>query len=141
MGYSAIRMARHLKEGQRVTCIELKEDMARTARSNIEMAGLSRHVEVLVGDAKSVLPTLQGSYDMVFLDAVKNEYLTYLQMCEKLLHSGSVVVADNVKSFREDVAPYLDYVRNSGRYKSTYHESPSNYGPDEGDAVEVSVLL
>lgn len=63
-------------------------------------------------------PKLQGSLDMVFFDAVKEDYLTYLKSVEGLLHSGSVVVADNVKSHAEELASCLDYVRNSGWYSS-----------------------
>ena len=96
-------------------------------------------------DAKKVLPKIEGSYDMVFLDAVKGDYLGYLKSCERLLRAGSVVVADNVKSHAEEVAGYLDYVRNSGRFKSTYREASSNYrygaGNSEPDAVEISVML
>lgn len=145
VGYSAIRMARHLSKGQRITCIELREDMAGTARSNIARAGLGDIIEVRVGDAKEVLPTLDGTFDMVFLDAVKEDYLTYLKSVERLLHRGSVVVADNVKSHAREVAPYLDYVRNSGKFSSVYRESADNHrygtGRTEADAVEVSVRL
>ncbi len=141
VGYSAIRMGRHLKEGQRITCVELREDMARTARSNIERAGLGDRIQVIVGDARRVLPTLTGRLDMAFLDAVKEDYLFYLKSIEGLLHGGSVVVADNVKSHTEEVAPYLDYVRSSGRYTSTYRESSPNFGSGPGDAVEVSVRI
>ncbi len=139
VGYSAIRMARHLNPGQKVTCVELKEEMAKTARSNAAKAGLSDRIEVIVGDARTVLPTLSGRFDMVFLDAVKEDYLTYLKSIERLLTKGSVVVADNVKSHAGEVKGYLDYVRNSGKYTSTYKESVSNYGVDAADAVEVSV--
>jgi predicted O-methyltransferase YrrM len=145
VGYSAIRMARHLNPGQKITCVEVNGDIAKVARSNIEKAGLSDRIEVLVGDAKAVLPTLNGSFDMVFLDAAKDEYLGYLKSVEHLLHPGSVVVADNVKSHANAVADYLDYVRNSRKFRSTYKESPSNFrystGPMERDAVEVSVRL
>ncbi|MCL4355897.1 MAG: class I SAM-dependent methyltransferase [Nitrososphaerota archaeon] len=141
VGYSAIRMARHLKAGQRLTCIEISGDMARTAIVNFERAGLSELIEVIVGDARSILPTLTTGFDMVFLDAVKDDYLEYLRSVEKLLHAGSVVAADNVKSFSSAVKTYLDYVRNSGTYASSYREAPSNWGTDEGDAVEVSVRL
>ncbi len=141
VGYSAIRMGRHLKDGQRITCVELREDMAQTARANIEKAGLSDRINVIVGDARKVLPTLEGGFDMAFFDAVKEDYLFYLKSIETLLHSGSVVVADNVKSHAEEVAPYLAYVRNSGGYKSTYREAPPNFGSGPGDAVEVSVRL
>lgn len=143
VGYSAIRMARLMKKEGRVTCVEVNEEMAKVAHSNIEKAGLADRVRVEVGDAKEILPRLKGAFDMIFLDAVKDDYITYLKSCERLLHPGSVVVADNVKSHASELADYLDYVRNSGKYRSTYKEVASNYrygaGIAEGDAVEVSV--
>jgi predicted O-methyltransferase YrrM len=141
VGYSAIRMARLMRPGQVVTCVEVSGPMADVARSNISSAGLSDRVQMLVGDAKEVLPRLQTGFDMVFLDADKSEYIIYLQAVERLLHPGSVVVADNVKSRSTELRRYLDYVRDSGKYASTYHEAPSNYGHDLGDAVEISVRL
>jgi predicted O-methyltransferase YrrM len=145
VGYSAIRMGRHLKKGQRITCVELREDMARTARSNFERAGLSDRIEVIVGDALKVLPTLNGSFDLVFLDAIKEDYFTYLKSVEGLLHKGSVVAADNVMSHAQEVSGYLEYVRNSGKFSSVYRESSDTHGHDRGwtssDAIEVSVKL
>jgi predicted O-methyltransferase YrrM len=141
VGYSAIRMGRLLEKGGKVTCVELDEHLARVARTNIAKAGLANRIQVIVGDAKQVLPALRGTFDMVFLDAVKDEYFTYLRECERMLHPGSVVVADNVKSHSSEVVNYLEYVRSSGRYKSDYVEAPPNYGSDSGDAVEVSVRL
>ena len=141
VGYSAIRMGRHLNQGQRIICVELREEMARVARANFARAGLDDRIEVIVGDAREVLPTLGGSLDMAFLDAVKEDYLFYLKSIEGRLHSGSVVVADNVKSHAREVAAYLEYVRGSGFYRSTYREAPPNYGVDKGDAVEISVRL
>ena len=145
VGYSAIRMGRRLGEGGKIVCVELRDDMAREARANIEKAGLQDRIEVIVGDALKVLPTLKGSFDMLFLDAAKEDYLRYLKSAEGLLHSGSLVVADNVRSHAEELATYLDYVRNSGRYRSVYRESKDDYrygsGRLEADAVEVSVRL
>lgn len=141
VGYSAIRMGRHLKKGQKIICVDISEDLAKVARSNFEKAELSDRIEVIVGDALKVLPTLEGSFDMVFLDAVKEDYLTYLKSVERLLHKGSVVIADNVKAFSMAVEPYLVYVRDSGKYSSTYMEAPSNWGNDEPDAAEISVRL
>ncbi|MBI3840396.1 MAG: O-methyltransferase [Thaumarchaeota archaeon] len=144
VGYSAIRMGRHLKKGQKITCVEVREDMAKVARSNIEKAGLTDRIEVMVGDAKSILPKLEGTFDMLFLDAAKDEYIAYLRSSERLLHQGSVVVADNVRSHANEVAEYLEHVRNSGKYRSTYKEATSyRYGAgiEEPDAVEISVKL
>ena len=141
VGYSAIRMARHLAKGQKLVCIEIRDDMARAARSNFEKAGLSDRIEVVIGDALRVIPTLKGPLDMVFLDAVKDDYLAYLKSAENFMHAGSVVVADNVKSHASEVKSYLHYVRESGAYSSKYREAPPNWGADIGDAVEVSVML
>jgi predicted O-methyltransferase YrrM len=141
VGYSAIRMARHLKRGQKVTCIEIRDDMAKAARSNFKKAGVDDRAEVVVGDALKVLPRLEGSFDMLFLDAVKEDYLTYLKSVERLLHKGSVVVADNVKSHAVEVSRYLDYVRGSKGYASAYREGLPNWGTDAPDAVEISVRL
>lgn len=141
VGYSAIRIGRLLGDGRRLICVEIREDMARAAIGNFAKAGLSDRIEVRVGDAREVLPTLTVDLDFVFLDAIKADYLAYLRSVEGLTHKGTVVLADNVKSYAGDLAPYLDYVRNSGRYSSSYREAPSNYGTDAGDAVEVSVRL
>ncbi|MDV3293656.1 MAG: O-methyltransferase [Nitrososphaerales archaeon] len=139
VGYSAIRMGRLLPRGGRITCVEMDERIAKVAASNIQKAGLEDRIEILLGDAKRVIPTLKGELDLVFIDAEKSEYLTYLKGCERLLHKGSIVVADNVKAFAEKVADYLDYVRNSGSYTSTYRESSLDIGTSVTDAVEISV--
>ncbi len=141
VGYSAIRMGRHLSKGQKVTCVELSEGMARVARANFVRAGLGEIIDVVVGDAREILPKMRGPLDMAFFDAVKEDYLDYLKSIEPRLHRGSVIVADNVKSHAEEVAPYLEYVRSSGKYSSQYRESPPNYGSGPGDAMEISVML
>jgi predicted O-methyltransferase YrrM len=139
VGYSAIRMARLLPKGGRITCLEINPSMDKVAASNIERAGLSDRVQIMVGDAMRLIPKLRGVYDMVFIDAEKRDYLAYLKGCERLLHHGSVIVADNVKVFANEVADYLDYVRNSGLYSSTYREAAFNANPTMADAVEISI--
>jgi len=139
VGYSAIRMGRHLPKGGRITCVDVNGAVAKVAVSNIEKAGLSDRIEIIVGDAKKVIPRLEGKFDMVFIDADKSEYLAYLKSCERLLHRGSVIVADNVKIFADRVADYLEYVRKSGRYTSTCREA-LNVDPPLLDGVEISIL-
>jgi predicted O-methyltransferase YrrM len=140
VGYSAIRMARLLPKGGRIVCVEINGRMAEVARSNIASAGFSEVVEVKVGDAKEIIPKLAGPFDLAFLDAAKEEYLTYLKLLEKNLRKGSVIVADNVKSHAEGMKDYLDYVRGSEKYSSSYREGKSAFFP-EGDAVEVTVKI
>jgi catechol O-methyltransferase len=140
VGYSAIRMGRLLPPGGKATCVEKDKDIATVAKANIARAGLDGIIKVLVGEAQRLIPTLPGPFQMVFLDAEKNEYMTYLRLVETKLKKGSVVVADNVKSAANEMQDYLDYVRKSHRYSSTYYESENAFYP-EGDAVEVSVKL
>ena len=134
MGYSTILRGRELGEGSEIVTIEYDRDEAVQARANIARAELSAGVEVLVGDALEIIPTLEGSFDMVFLDAAKHQYLGYLRLVEDRLHTGSVVVADNVGFMSRSMRGYLDHVRNSGKYESTFHRS-------NGDGIEVSVKL
>ena len=136
-GYSAIRMGRLLLRNGRMTCIERDPDFAEVARANIAKAWLAERIEVLTGDAARVIPKLTGQFDLVFIDAEKRSYLGYLKACERLLHSGSVVVADNVKTHAAEMADYLDYVRNSGLYLSTYREERSSSATS--DAIETSI--
>lgn len=141
VGYSAIRIGRLLPAGGSMTCIEVDTIMAQRAKKNIERAGLSGKVSVLVGDAKRVIPALNRTIDMLFLDAAKDEYLSYLKLAEPLLHKGSVVVADNVIVFADEMKDYLDYVRTSGTYRSECVVAALASDPGTTDGLEVSVRL
>lgn len=134
IGYSAILMGKELGRDARLVTIEVHADNARMAKENIKRAGIRPRVEVLVGDAIEVLPRLEGSFDFVFIDADKGEYLDYLRLVEGKLHKGSVIVADNAGIFANRMRGYLDYVRFSGKYRS-------RYVPAGADGLEVSVKL
>ena len=84
--------------------------------------------------ALDVIPRLDMVFDMLFLDAAKNEYLEYLKLAEGKLNSGRVVYADNAGVFASNMRDYLDYVRTSGKYRSEYHAVGS-------DGVEISLKL
>jgi predicted O-methyltransferase YrrM len=141
VGYSAIRMARLLPAGGSITCVEVNSKIARTAEANFSRAGFSDLVRVLVGDAREVLPTLSGEFDMVFLDAAKDQYYDYLKLIEDKLHRGSFVVADNAGVHASEMKDYLSYVRSSGNYGSEYFEPATVSAGYANDGVEVSVKL
>jgi len=141
IGYSAIRIARLLPRGGRLVCIEMNAHHAEMARMNLERAGLSQRVEIIVDDAKRAVPRLHGTFDVVFIDAEKSEYYTYLKLVEPRLHRGSVVVADNAGVFARDMKEYLPYVRHSGKYESRYYESTMEFDPNTKDGVEVSTKV
>ena len=134
IGYSAILIGKELDETVRITTIEIHAEEAQAAERNIKHAEILPKVDVIVGDAIEVIPTLKGCFDAVFIDAEKTEYLQYLKLMEDKLHEGTVVVADNAGIFADQMQDYLDYVRNSGRYKSKYVKVGE-------DGVEISVKL
>lgn len=96
IGYSAILMAQYLAEGGSITTLEWDADMTEIARSNIEKAGLSDKITVIHNDAKEVLPTLTGEYDVIFLDGPKAHYIYMLNDCIRLLKKGGVLISDNI---------------------------------------------
>ena len=134
VGYSAILMARLLPTGGRIWTLEADPRAVHRSRQNIQRAGLEDRIELVPGDARENIPKLVGPWDLVFLDGAKEEYLDYLHLAEPQIPKGGLVVADNVGIFAATLAPYLDYVRNSGKYQSRLHD----FG---FDAVEVSQRL
>ena len=141
IGYSAIRIAKLLPENGRVISIEKDKVSSQISKENIARADLSEKIQVRLGDARNVIPELDEVFDLVFLDAEKSEYLTYLELAEEKLHGGSVIVADNAGVFAKEMSDYLTYVRDSGRYRSRYYESTLEFNDDIKDGVEVSLRL
>ena len=94
IGYSAILMA-SAEPGAEIETVEIDPDMASLARANISRAGLGDRIRVILGDASEVLPALRGTYDMIFLDSAKGQYVHLLDDVLRLLPSGGLLVADN----------------------------------------------
>lgn len=133
VGYSAILMAEYLPKGGKIITLEIDSDVAKIAKENIAKAKFSDIIDVIIGDAVKSLKKLKGQFDLLFIDAAKEEYFLYLQLAEPLLTPKAIVVADNVKMFANAMDDYLHYVRKSGKYKSKTYD----FGYD---AVEVSLL-
>jgi predicted O-methyltransferase YrrM len=155
-GYSAILMANYLLDKDNddgndnttkeiiVTCLEIDNNLANIAKENIEKARLHDRIEVITGDALEIIPKLDNNhyrFDLVFIDAVKNQYLRYLKLVEEngLLNKKSVVVADNILIYENEMKDYLDYVRNSGKYHSYTTETTLEFTKNVKDALEISV--
>ena len=95
--YSTIWMARGIPEEGRIVTIEAEPRIAQLARANLERAGVAAKVEVKLGRAADVLPTLDGEepFDLVFIDADKESNTIYLDWAARLGRPGTVVVVDN----------------------------------------------
>lgn len=94
IGYSAIRMSN--AAGGEVTTIELSKEMAALAEENIKKAGLSDKITLIRGDAREVLPQIEGEYDLIFVDAAKGQYAEFFEQSRRLLKVGGIMVSDNV---------------------------------------------
>lgn len=94
VGYSAINFARAC--GGVVTTIERDEEMVSRAERNIKTAGLEDRIKVVLADALEYMKSDEGSYDLIFIDAAKGQYIKFLPECERLLKNGGILVSDNV---------------------------------------------
>jgi predicted O-methyltransferase YrrM len=95
-GYSTIWLARALPDGGEVVTIEAQPAHADVARANLERAGVADRVDIRVGAALEVLPTLSGPFDLVFIDADKESNTRYLDWAARLGRQGALVVLDNI---------------------------------------------
>jgi predicted O-methyltransferase YrrM len=132
IGYSVILMGKELDKSAQIITIEIHAEEVKIAEENIRKAEIPAKIEVITGNAVQVIPQLEGAFDFVFIDAEKTEYLAYLQLAEDKLHKGTVIIADNAGIFANKMADYLDYVRNSGKYRS-------RYVPMGIDGLEISI--
>jgi predicted O-methyltransferase YrrM len=97
-GYSTIWLARSLPADGQLVTIEYEPRFAEVARGNIAAAGLTERVDQRVGAALDVLPQLEGGepFDLIFIDADKGNYSSYIDWALKLSRPGTLIVADNV---------------------------------------------
>ncbi len=96
-GYSTIWLARAVGPGGSVVTLEYQPKHAEVARANLDRAGVGDRVQILVGAALDTLPTLSGEpFDLVFIDADKENNVGYLNWAVQLCRPGSVIVVDNV---------------------------------------------
>jgi len=105
IGYSALHMAEALEHGKLVT-LEIDPARAATARRFLDDAGVGERVEIVEGDARQTLTELDGPFDMLFLDAKKDQYRDYLRLAEPLMSERAVLVVDNLLMSGEVALPH-----------------------------------
>ena len=96
VGFSALLMSEAAPEGCRITTIENYEKRIPIARENFRRAGKEEQITLIEGDAMDVLTTLEGSFDFIFMDAAKGQYIRYMPQVLRLLRPGGTLVTDNV---------------------------------------------
>lgn len=96
IAFSASFMSQYIKEDGIITTIERFDVMKKQAIENIKKLGLENKINMIEGDAAKILPTLKGPYDIIFMDAAKAQYNTFLPECIRLLPVGGILIADDV---------------------------------------------
>src|SRR6266404_2220468 len=96
IGYSVIHLLRGMGSDGRVVTIDPSDEMIAAAEGYFSRAGLRRQVDVHKGYALEVIPRLTETFDLLFIDAVKEEYRGYLDLALPKLRTGGVVICDNL---------------------------------------------
>ena len=96
IGFSAILMGECLPDDSHITTIEKYEKSIPVARENFKRAGMEEKITLIEGDASEVLKELSGSFDFIFMDAAKGQYIHFFPEVMRLLRSGGILVSDNV---------------------------------------------
>jgi predicted O-methyltransferase YrrM len=110
-GYSTIQLARAVGPGGKVVTLEFEPKHAEVARQNFARAGVDDRIELIVGAALDTLPTLEArgeTFDLVFIDADKENNVAYVEWAIKLGVPGSIIVVDNIARFGRVLDPAQD---------------------------------
>ncbi|MTI48959.1 O-methyltransferase [Sporosalibacterium faouarense] len=135
IGYSSIVMVNSMGIEGKVVTIERRDDMIELARRNIEKYGYHDRIKIIKGEAQDVLPNIEDTFDMIFLDAAKSKYMDFLPYCIKNLAKEGVIISDNVlykgmianddlvvrrqKTIVRRMREYLDYICNNPMFESS----------------------
>ncbi len=95
-GYSAICLAKGLKPNGNLYTIESNKELEDIIRKYIKKSGMSNKIHLIIGDALTEIPMLNTTFDLVFIDANKEQYIEYYSLAKTKLHKGSFIIIDNV---------------------------------------------
>lgn len=95
-GYSAICLAEGIQDGGKLITIDVNEELEDKVRNYFVQSGLSDKIDFRIGKAKDIIPSLKETFDLVFIDADKENYSTYFDMVIDKVRPGGVILADNV---------------------------------------------
>lgn len=95
-GYATICLAKGLAENGIIHTIEVNEELAYLSNKYFEKSGLQSRIKTHIGDAKNIIPTIEGDFDMVFIDAGKLDYPDHYDLVFDRVKSGGLILSDNV---------------------------------------------
>ncbi len=148
IGFSALLMSEYGPKGCRITTIENYEKRIPVARENFRRAGREQDITLLCGDAADVLKELTGSYDFIFMDAAKGQYINFLPDVVRLLATDGILLSDNVLQDGDVIESRFAVTRRNRTihsrmreylYEVKHHEQLESVILPVGDGVTVSV--
>ena len=148
VGYSAICFTEFLSEDGIIDTIEREHTRVEEAKENIKKMGLEDKIHILEGDAVEILPTLEGKYDAIFIDAAKGKYPFFLKESLRMLSDNGVIFADNILYKGYVLSDYNKHkqrtaVRNLREYikETTENENLDTKILDVGDGLAITKFV
>lgn len=107
-GYSALCLAEGLQKGGTLHTIDIKEEMVDFQRKHFDASGYGSQIYQYLGQALDIIPTLDTTFDLVFIDADKRNYINYFNVIIDKIHPGGIILSDNVLWSGKVVQPLND---------------------------------
>ena len=95
-GYATLCMAEGLTDEGRIFTLDVDEETTKIAQRFFNQSKYASQIQLIIGDALKIIPNINEAYDLVFIDADKQNYITYLDMVLPRLRPGGIIIADNV---------------------------------------------
>ena len=148
IGFSALLMSEYGPKDCHITTIEKYEKRIPLAKENFKKAGKEESITLLEGDAVDILQTLDGTYDFIFMDAAKGQYINFLPDILRLLKVGGLLISDNVLQDGDIIESRFAVTRRNRTiharmreylYELKHHEDLETVILPVGDGVTISV--
>ncbi|MGB3861589.1 MAG: class I SAM-dependent methyltransferase [Candidatus Aminicenantaceae bacterium] len=133
-GYSTLWMGLGFRktDGELIT-IEIDSSYGQVAQQNFLKAGLDDVIESRISDALKEIPQVEGTFDFVFIDAWKPDYLKYFGLLRDRMRPGGVIIAHNVINYARDMQEFLDAIKNDSGLETTFNEL-------SGEGMSISIV-
>ena len=148
IGFSALLMSEYGPKDCHITTIEKYEKRIPLAKENFKKAGKEDSITLLEGDAVDILQTLEGTYDFIFMDAAKGQYINFLPDILRLVKVGGLLISDNVLQDGDIIESRFAVTRRNRTiharmreylYELKHHEDLETVILPVGDGVTISV--
>jgi len=118
-GYSTLWLADAIPGDGKITTLEIQQHKIDQALHNFNRSGLSHKIEVINSDALKFFKNSENTFDFIFLDAERTEYISFAKELISALRTGGLLVCDNAISHKEELAEFIEYIQNSKQFSTS----------------------